>query len=123
MLYTDSKVHQFLCIADNIHAKQAPIKTTPKHVITQWVVLGVLTFLLAPLPLSLLGLGWVLFLAMAGGLLGMTLVNGKMLKQREGFNGDGYDEFGTCSILAIHWDTVIAIVLLLCHQECSNWNR
>ncbi len=78
---TDSKVHQFLRIAGNIRAKQAPIKTTPKRIIAQWVVLGVLTLLLAPFMeylhpfLAAYGLGWVLFLAMAGvGALGIFLV-------------------------------------------------
>ena len=96
MQSTDTKVRHFLRIADNIRAKQALIKTTPKRVIAQWILVGVITVLLAPLVeyclhgfLAAYGLGWLLFVGMAVvGALGVflavvTVVNGQSAQAYE----------------------------------------
>lgn len=83
-------MRHFLQIADNIRAKQAPIKSTPQRVIAQWVVMGVATVLLAPLLdyclhdiLAAYGLSWILLVVMAGlGAFGVfwtvvTVMNGQ----------------------------------------------
>ena len=82
MVNADSTVCHFLHLADNIRAKQAPVRTTPKCIITWWILVGVITVLLAPFVeyclhgfLAAYGLGWVLFMGMAGvGALGILLV-------------------------------------------------
>ena len=76
-------MHCFLQIADNIRAKQSSVKSTPKRIISLWVIIFAFLLLLSPIIdyslhqfFSPYGLGWLLFAGMAGlgGLGGFVVV-------------------------------------------------